>query len=187
MHRIDTKRGRDALRPRREPYWYKLSRGRHLGLRVLPSGGAYWSAKLRDDIGRRLHTGLSEITDSFGFDQAKAAAEEWFKNAERGVSGRSEDGQLATVRLACIEYVLALRDEGRGDSAHDAHMRFRRTVYGVTADEELRITKDDGAYAPSPSVPGKRPKAMPEPHPISMLPLAKILGVRLKEWRTWDC
>lgn len=51
MVRIDTKRGRDGLQARREPYWYKLSRDRHLGLRKLSvrSVGS-WIARFRDEV-----------------------------------------------------------------------------------------------------------------------------------------
>ena len=52
MSRIDTKRGREALPIRREPYWYKLARDRHLGLRKLTEGTrGSWIARFRDESG----------------------------------------------------------------------------------------------------------------------------------------
>ncbi|MDB6159843.1 MAG: hypothetical protein JWO04_3549 [Gammaproteobacteria bacterium] len=54
MIRIDTKRGRQMLVPRREPYWYKLARDRHLGLRKLgPDSAGSWIARYRDEAGSR--------------------------------------------------------------------------------------------------------------------------------------
>jgi hypothetical protein len=71
MDRIDTKRGRDGLKGRREPYWYKLSRGRHLGLRKLEvASPGTWIAKYRDEAGKRFHESLGEYSDAFGFDEA---------------------------------------------------------------------------------------------------------------------
>src|SRR5258708_30151610 len=134
MPRIDTKRGRDNLAPRREPYWHKLSRGRYLGIRKLPSGRAAWIARYRDEEGTQHYNALGEVTDVLAFDQAKEAAESWMHNAERGVSDRHDDRSRVTVASACLAYVRALRAEGRTHAAHDAHMRFRRTVYREAGD-----------------------------------------------------
>jgi hypothetical protein len=182
MHRIDTKRGRDALKERREPYWYKLSKGRYLGLRKLPDGHSSWVARIRLDEGGQSYRALGENTELFEFDQAKVAAENWFRDCERGVSGRNEDGTEATVRTACIAYVRALRKEGRAEAAHDAHMRFRRTVYGATADSELETGEGAARQSTTGSEPKKGDAKGPEPHSISKTPLAKIRGARLRDW-----
>ena len=182
MVRIDTKRGRDSLKPRREPYWYKLSKGRFLGLRKLPDGHASWIARLRDDQGDQKYKYLNELSEAFDFDQAKRDAEHWFRDIDRGVSGRNDDGIVATVRTACIDYVRALRAEDRSEAAHDAHMRFRRTVYGDTADDELRLATATGNTPTSNSAAGKNPKARLEAHAISAIPLSKVQAARLKAW-----
>src|SRR6267142_631310 len=75
MPRIDTKRGRDALAQRREPYWHKLSKGRYLGIRKLPSGRAAWIARYRDDEGGQRYSALGEVSEALGFDQATDAAD----------------------------------------------------------------------------------------------------------------
>lgn len=193
--RIDTRRGRDALAPRREPYWQKLSRGRYLGLRKLTSGHAAWVARYRDDEGAQHYSALGEASESFGFDQAKDAAESWMRNAEHGVSDRQDDGTRVTVAGACLVYVQALRSEGRKKAAHDAHLRFRRTVYGDAADDELglpgrpavmRATIKTAAQAsarPDPSAPRTtRRKWQPVAHSIAATPLVKIRTPRLKKW-----
>src|ERR1700730_10850476 len=135
MPRIDTKRGREAFAPRREPYWHKLSRGRYLGIRKLPSGRAAWIARYRDDEGGQRYSALGEVVAAFGFGQAKDPDEACMRNAERGVSDRLDDGSPVTVASACLAYIRTLRSEARQEAAHDAHMRFRRTVYGDAADE----------------------------------------------------
>src|SRR6266403_257617 len=193
MARIDTKRGRDSLAPRREPYWHKLSKGRYLGIRKLPTGRAAWIARYRDDEGAQRYSALGEVSDTLGFDQAKEAAEAWMRNAERGVSDRHDDGSRVTVASACLAYIRALRSEGRQQAAHDAHMRFRRTVYGDAADDELGLparpavmTVTAGAARTAAANPsesrGKRRKWEPVAHPIAATPLTRIRAPRLKQW-----
>jgi integrase len=192
--RIDTKRGRDALAPRREPYWQKLSRGRYLGIRKLTSGHAAWVARYRDDEGAQHYSALGEVSESLGFDQAKEVAESWMRSAEHGVSDRRNDGTRATVADTCLEYVRALQSEGRKKAAHDAHLRFRRTVYGDAGDGELGLpgrpavmrattkTATRGAGPdPSGSRTGRR-KWEPIAHSIASTPLIKIRAPRLRKW-----
>jgi len=193
MTRIDTKRGRAALTPRREPYWYKLARDRHLGLRKLSADRAgSWIARLRDDTGQRHYKALGECADDYDFDAAKISAESWFKDCERGVTNRP-NGEVPTVASACQDYVRALRREGRLSTAHDAHKRFRRTVYGATADEEFEAaavsadahgnageTSDTGRPSEHASVPPHRKTV--KPHAIASIPLAKVRAGRLRDW-----
>lgn len=182
LNRIDTKRGRDSLPSRREPYWYKLSKGRYLGLRKLPGGHASWIARIREEEGRgQSYKALGEIWDGFEFDQAKIAAENWFREVERGVSGRNDDGTKALVRDACIGYIRALRREGRMEAAQDAHMRFRRTVYGNTADSELQPESAVGR-CPAKAVKHRRVSKKLEAHAIASIELRKIRGAGLRKW-----
>lgn len=126
--RIGTKRSRDALAPRRKPYWYKLARDRHLGLRKLTSHRpGTWIAGHRDHAGNR----------QLDFDAAKAAAEACFRDRDQGGGVQDDAGALSTLTTARMCCVRALRTEGRAAPAHDAHMRFRRTIYGTTTDLEF--------------------------------------------------
>lgn len=103
MSRIDTKRGREALAIRREPYWYKLARDRHLGLRKLTEGTpGSWIARFRDESGARRYQALGECTDVFDFDIAKVAAETWFRDLEQGIDSHGDDGQPITISQACM-------------------------------------------------------------------------------------
>ena len=192
MPRIDTKRGREALAVRREPYWYKLARDRHVGLRKLTEGRpGCWVARFRDETGARQYQALGECTDLFDFDEAKVAAETWFRDLEQGIQARDDDGKPATVAMACMAYVRALRSEGRTDAAHDAHMRFRRTVYGAVADGEFgpkgiaAAQHACGSLPPASAlarVPVKRRKWDAKPHEIAELPISKLFSPRLKVW-----
>ena len=182
MLRIDTKRCRDVLAARREPYWYKLSRGRYLGLRKLANGHGAWIARYRDEDGAQSYKALGEYSETFEFDQAKEAAENWFRDVERGISGRNDDGTAPTVGTACITYVRSLRAEGRLATAHDAHMRFRRTVYGDVADAEFSPAK--ATLTSATDAGRKRKRKKPVAHPIASVPLPKVRAVRLREWHS---
>ena len=189
MVRIDTKRGRDALMPRREPYFHKLSKGRYVGLRKLNGGYATWIARCRDDHGTQRYQSLGDLSEDFDFDRAKEAAERWIGELERGVTNRQEDGRLITVASVCIGYVRALRTEGRKNAAHDAHMRFRRTIYGTVADPEFGPSRSISSQksAPTPARAAKvrtakRRKWSAEPHALADLPISKLRAPILKKW-----
>jgi integrase len=114
-----------ALQPRREPYWAApLSRGRFIGFRKIDAERGSWIARLRDDAGHQTYRSLGYASPSFDFDAAKAAALQWFQLKDTGISD-----QVLTVEDACREYVMDRRREKGDTTAHDADMRFRRTVY----------------------------------------------------------
>lgn len=120
-------RTRNALNPRREPYWGAPIRGgRYLGVRKLADGTCTWIARARDDEGRQRYRSLGQATDQFDFNAAKKAAEDWFRDFDAGVNS---DPQL-TVADACKDYADELRAEGRFSTATDAEIRFKATIYG---------------------------------------------------------
>ena len=190
MVRIDTKRGRDALAPCREPYFHKLSKGRYIGLRKLTGGYATWIARYRDEHGAQHYQSLGDLSETFDFDQAKEAAERWIGEFERGVTNRQEDGRPVTVASVCVEYVRALRAEGRMNAAHDAHMRFRRTVYGSLADGEFGPTRAVAASQKADPNPARAITAKvrrlrkwsAEPHGVADLAISKLRAPVLKKW-----
>jgi len=104
------------------------------------------------------------------------------------VRERDEDGP-ATVATACRGYVRSLAAEERGDSARDAHMRFRRTVYGDSYDVELgpQQTKYEASDPGKDLADAKRDarttkRRTPAAHPIAALPLSRVRSPRLKKW-----
>ena len=116
---------RNRLQPRREPYWGPpLEQGRFVGVRKRDDGTCTWIARLRDDDGRQKYRSLGQVTDKFNQTAAKHAAEDWFRNYDIDVVDKP-----LTVAQACREYVADLEVEDRYDTAHDAGMRFKRTVY----------------------------------------------------------
>ncbi len=117
---------RNKLEPRREPYWGPpIQRGRHLGVRKLESGECTWIARRYDeDDSAYRYKSLGQLTKNFDHSKARKAAELWFSNAEIGISDKAP-----TVEDACRAYVDNLEAEDRLDTAHDAKLRFKRTVY----------------------------------------------------------
>lgn len=121
MADLGTVRSRDALKPRREPYWHKLATGQFLGFRPSSVGkGGTWIARYYDPDSRRKPLkalgdyGHLPASDRFG--AASKDAREWFKHLSHG--GSEDD---VTVREACERY--AAQDA-------DAAKRFPRYVYG---------------------------------------------------------
>lgn len=127
--RTDTKTGRDALPIRRDPYWTKLSSGRYLGFRKMAVGGT-WIARYTTETYDQQFRKVGELSADFGFDQAKVAAEVWFREMDRGVTGTTDENVVATVEVACSRYVEDRRKNRSEANAHDAERRFERTVRG---------------------------------------------------------
>jgi integrase len=118
---------RAALKPRREPYWGPaIGRGQVVGFRKINADTGSWVARMRDEAGRKIYHKLGYLTDQFGYEEARAAALKWIEGRDAGVTGES-----VSVGAACREYVEdRLREKGQA-CAHDAEMRFERTVYGT--------------------------------------------------------
>jgi len=126
--KIDQVGSRDALKPRREPYWHRVSEGCYLGFRKMTtdSKGA-WLARCRDkDTGKQAHLALSDFSQLPGhqqFDAAMGAGQAWFTHLGKGGST-----ETVTVKQVCANYVKHLRDGGRTNTANDAEGRFKRWV-----------------------------------------------------------
>lgn len=118
---------RERLKPRRDPYWHRLSAGRYLGFRKMAKGApGTWLARLYNEDKYVFHPlgDFGALPEKERFDAAKAAADEWFKHLDHG--GATEAG---TVRTACEAYVEELRTAKSETASGDAAGRFRRLVY----------------------------------------------------------
>lgn len=127
--RIDTVASRDKLKPRRGPYWHRLSRGCHVGFRKMTANGrGTWLARARDEEAtvQHLYKSLGEFGELAGhlrFDAATKAAQAWFDHLGRG--GTAGD---STVAEACTRYVKHLRAHKTERAANDAEARFKNYV-----------------------------------------------------------
>jgi len=118
---------RAALKPRREPYWgVPLELNRSLGYRKIDAQRGSWVARRKDE-GKCSYKALGAESEAFGYQEAKEAASRWFGDVDQGVA--TEDYTVAAVcELYCED-----RERQKGEAtAHDARMRFKRTVNDTT-------------------------------------------------------
>jgi hypothetical protein len=145
--RIDSVSSRQRLRPRREPYWHRVTKGCYLGVRTMSndSEGSWVARAAGETPGKQVYKALSEFSEHPAherFDLAMKAAREWFEHLGRG--GSSEE---LTVAAACREYVSHLKSEGRHDAAKDAEGRFNRWVYSSKVGSTLLLKLSPKAVA----------------------------------------
>ncbi|MDE2465076.1 MAG: tyrosine-type recombinase/integrase [Alphaproteobacteria bacterium] len=117
---LGTVKARDRLKPRREPYWHKLTSGQYLGFR--PSahdGGGTWIARFYDaDRMKQVHRSLGDfghLPASERFGAASTEARAWFAHL---IGGGSHEP--ISVREVCERYALVKPESGG---------RFQRYVY----------------------------------------------------------
>ncbi len=124
IHKV---RVRAVLKPRREPYWGPaLGRGQALGFRKIDAETGSWVARMRDESGGKVYRALGYLTADLDYEAAREAAERWFRQRDGGVAD-----DKATVADACRAYVEDRRTAKGEATAHDAELRFKRTVYGT--------------------------------------------------------
>lgn len=123
---IDKVSVRNRLQPRREPYWgAPVERGLYVGFRKLHRGGN-WISRWHNHEGKHVYHSIGPVSDSLDYEAAKKAARQWMRAAEAGVDA----SKISTVSDACREYVVDRRKHKGESTAHDAELRFNRTVYG---------------------------------------------------------
>lgn len=131
---------RQALPPRRDPYWSRIKKGCYLGFRKMTTGsGGTWSARALDETaGKQVYRPLgdfSELPDHMRYDAAQTAATAWFDHL-----GKGGTPLVVTVRDACKNYVDHLRDTKGERAIKDAEARFKNYVLnnGRLAGTELQ-------------------------------------------------
>ena len=122
---LRTKSAREALAPRRNPYFHCLRPGLYIGYRRLEEGDGTW-------IARKLQEGTKQyVFRSFGtlsgYEEAAREAEAWSGGVDVGVTHKG-----TTLEAACEAYVTHQKNQKSKTSAADAEGRFKRLVYGKT-------------------------------------------------------
>jgi len=120
MPDLSSKRSRERLKIRREPYWQRIAAGAQLGFR---RGSDTWVCKYRDRTKQRHYKALEGAVE---FDQAMEQARAWLAQIGSGVTRVAKRG---TVREALEAYVTWLKEQGRDAAAKDAEDRFKLTVW----------------------------------------------------------
>jgi integrase len=121
-------KSRAALKPRREPYWHKISQSNHLGFRKLNQDSqGTWLARTYDNQTlkkpQKSLGSFSEFPDNLRFEIAQKAAQEWFTHLGRG--GSTEE---VTIQNVCDNYVEHLKQKGNEKGSIDASKRFKAYV-----------------------------------------------------------
>ena len=138
IHKV---RVREALAPRREPYWGPpVARGRVLGYRKIAAATGSWVARMRNETGHKVYKALGYASPALDYEKAREAALTWFSAQDAGVLNAE-----TTVQKACEAYVEDRKREKGEACAHDAKKRFERTVYrtsfGAIALSKLRTPR----------------------------------------------
>jgi len=129
--RIDTVQAREKLKPRRSPYWQRLSSGLAIGFRKMAAGSdGTWLAQVYDEATQKQKRtslgGLDGLPAHARFDAAKREAEALAVHLQRG-----GNVDAFTVREACAAYLKHLESEGRASTAKAAGARFTLLVYST--------------------------------------------------------
>lgn len=131
----------DSLKPRRDPYWSKISKGCYLGYRKMTTASeGNWSARWLDEgAGKQVYRSLgdfSELPRRSRHDAAHQAARDWFDHLGRGGSTEAK-----TVKDACLKYVDHLRETKGDKPANDAAARFSAYVYPLAKLADIELAK----------------------------------------------
>lgn len=132
---------RDKLKPRRDPYWTRLSAGAYLGFRKMRADSVgSWTARWRDpDTGKQSRQPLGEFENlppNERYDAASKAANEWLSHFTQ--VGKTH---VETVADACAAYVTHLRKRRGEAAALDAEGRFKRLVLSDARLSNLTLAK----------------------------------------------
>lgn len=175
---LETRTDRRSKSARREPYWVTLSEGLAVGYRKGVKGGTWIGRAYRTDDGRTYEAlgTADDILDADGravlnFDQAQAAARDWFRKLNRTQAGDTDLSEY-TVAKALDEYRAAYeRRSGKATAqlanSIEAHIR---PALGDTLVEKLtrrQITQWFDAVTDAPARrrtrPGKKQKVAAPP------------------------
>ncbi|WP_426112439.1 tyrosine-type recombinase/integrase [Massilia sp. PWRC2] len=142
--RIDTVTSRAKIKPRRDPYWQRVSKGLFVGFRKMSAESVgTWFARYRwnDDKQVRSTLGtLEKFPASERFDKATSEAKAWLAKIN---SAESVDG--CTVLQACEAYSNKIRALKGDKAADDLAARYRRWISGdpVCRIEISKLSRDD--------------------------------------------
>jgi integrase len=165
--RLDTQRGRDAVKPGTNASFMRLRPGLSLGLRKFADGDGTWSARVVIGPQKYEWKTLGKLSEEMTFEDARAGAEEWAKEIKSGVRFRDDRGKAATVETACREYVEARRKVSKS-GAHAEDLAFRRRVYGFKVPPGGKRGRSEREH---------------EPHALAKIPLGQLHALDIRRWR----
>jgi integrase len=150
---LSSKRTRERLKQRREPYWQRLAAGAYVGFRRGPDT---WIARYRNRDGGQSYNALAGAID---YDDAKQQAEAWFEQLGSAPVRRAHRG---TVRDALEAYLVWLREQGRETTAETSEDRFKLIVWDdpLASIPLQSLTRDDMRDWRDRLRPGRQPRSI---------------------------
>jgi integrase len=136
MANLSNQREREALPPRRQPYWQRLTPGNFLGFRP---GANTWHARHRDRDGRQHQTTFPAIRL---YSEAREAAAQWCLRMRTPHGGVAKRG---TVADALMSHVTYLRHLCRDKAADAVLQDYQSTVWQdpLASIQFERLTRED--------------------------------------------
>lgn len=120
---LRSKSGREALKPRRNPYFVALHKGLYVGYRRSADGEGTWIARrLEDGTKKYVFRSLGVLS---GYEEAARLTQAWAGAVDLGVTHKA-----TSVEDVCRAYVTHQKTRNSKASAADAEGRFKRLVYG---------------------------------------------------------
>ena len=134
-------KNRDALEPRREPYWHKISQSNHLGFRKINknSRGTWLARAYESHTTKKPQKSLGdflEYPENLRFEMAQKAAQEWFTHIGRGGST-----QEVTIQNVCDNYVDYLKQKNNETASIDVSKRFKAYVLDDVRFAQTQLSK----------------------------------------------
>ena len=125
---LKSKSSRDALKPKRNPYFHSLEKGLYVGYRRSSEGEGTWVARrLKEGTKAYEFRSLGTITGADAFKEAVKQTQTWATAVDLGASHKG-----VTVTKVCETYVAHQTNQKGKSSATDAAGRFKRLVYDQT-------------------------------------------------------
>lgn len=140
-HAINTVAARAKLKPRREPYWHRISKGFYLGFRKMTatSAGSWVLRTTSEDNAKDTYKTLGdypELADHQRFDAAMAEAMKLVEHIGKGGITTPK-----TIRDVCDNYVAHIRQTKTESAAKDVERRFKSYVLDDVRLAKLEVSK----------------------------------------------
>ena len=145
-HTINTVAARAKLKPRREPYWHRISKGFYLGFRKMTatSAGTWVLRTTSDGNTKDTYKTLGdypELPDHQRFDAAMTEATKLVEHIGKGGITTPK-----TIRDVCDNYVAHIRQAKTESAAKDVERRFKGYVLDDVHFANLEVSKLTPAY-----------------------------------------
>ena len=143
---IQTVTARAKLKPRREPYWFRINKGFYLGFRKMTADSAgTWSLRITDaSTGKDTFKSLGEFGELPSHQRFDAAQSEAMALVEH--IGKGGITKPKTIKDVCDNYAAHLRQTKTESAARDTERRFKGYVLDDERFAALEVSKVTPAH-----------------------------------------